>query len=81
MAARPGLALFPAVSEYKFPGLLTVERHVVGRRPIPSNSDTHESTLYAGMIKYVSSANLHIALPAVATVKSSAVTTDDAGRM
>jgi len=44
-------------------------------------SDMRESTLHAGTIKYVSAANLHIALPGVATFKSAAVTTYDAGSM
>ena len=48
---------------------------------IPSISDTRECTLHAGTIKYryVSPANLHIALPGVVTFKSAAVTTYDAG--
>ena len=47
---------------------------------IPSISDLRESMFRAGMIKYVSSANLHIALPEVATFKSAAVTTYDIRR-
>ena len=77
--------LSSAISKHNFSWLLSIELFVhctpLRASSVLSISDTRESILHAGTMRYASSANLHSSLSVVLGFKSAAVTTYEAGPM